>query len=202
MQHYEHLHRITDTVSIICSFFQRQKTTQFSLYTINFYHFPRVQFFGSWFSSWCSRGVTAEIHKSEKDIMLFSKGKKKKKEKSKVKGNPWSFITISLAEGARDICHFNSTASPSDLSLALLQIQQFPKLFFKVNAVEMMDEKNTVQRRNYVPLWSHEGTRQRQHQVLVLTLVTNAAETCHHRTQLLPSLWLWQTQGIRLRLKM
>lgn len=193
MQHYKHLHRITDTISIICSFFQRQKTTQFSPLYHKFLSLSQGQFFGSW----CSRGVTAEVHKSEKYNMLFPKINT---QKSTVKGNPWSFITISLAEGARAMCHFNSIASPSVLSTAVAQSQPFPKLLFKVDAAEMMKQKNPVQRRNCVPVWSHKGTRQRQHRVLVMTLVTNAAETCHHRTQPLPYLWLCG-QGIRLRLK-
>lgn len=66
-------------------------------------------------------------YKSEKYNMLFPK---KIDQKSKVKGNSWSFIAISLAKGARDICHFNSIASPSVLGTAFVQIS-FPSYCFK-----------------------------------------------------------------------
>lgn len=44
-----------------------------ALYTINFLSPSQGQCFGSWFSSWCSRGITGEVHKSQKYIMLFPK---------------------------------------------------------------------------------------------------------------------------------
>lgn len=114
----------------------------------------------------------AEVWKSKKYPILFPKKKKNKppekiKQKCKAEGHSWSFIATSLAEGTRGTCHSNGTASPSVLSTTVVQTQQFPKLFFKVNAVEMMNEKNTVQRRNYVPFWSQKGTRRRQYRALV-----------------------------------
>lgn len=42
MQCYKHINRITDTISIICSFFERQKAIlKLALYTVNFYHLPK-----------------------------------------------------------------------------------------------------------------------------------------------------------------
>lgn len=188
MKHYEHLHRITDAISIICSFFQRQR--QFSTLYHKFLSPSQGQFFGSWFSSWCSRGITGEVHKSQEYNLPFPKRNIRNQKLKETLGLFLQFLWQRVQETSAI-----SIALPPHLSLALpiVQIQQLPKLFSKVNSVEMMNQKNPVERRNYVPFWSHKGTREKQYRVLVTTLVTNAADTCHLRTQLLPCLWLRQT---------
>lgn len=127
---------------MIYSFFQRQKTTQFS----PLYH----KFLSlSWGNSLAPD--SAQMFKGSHGTQEW---KIYANQKPKVKENSCSFTAISLAKGARDICHFNSIASPSVLGIAVVQIKQFPKSLFQVNAVEMMNQKSTLPRRNYVPFWS------------------------------------------------
>lgn len=74
MQCYKHINRITDTISIICSFFWKTKgNSEVSPLYCEFLSSSQGQFSGSWFSCWWSRGITGEVHKSEKYNMLFPK---------------------------------------------------------------------------------------------------------------------------------
>lgn len=79
------------------------------------------------------------------------------KKECKVEGNSWSFVAISLAEGARGTCNPDSTASPSVPGTAVVQTQRFPKLFFKVNAVEIVNQKKHSSEEELGPILITQG---------------------------------------------
>lgn len=196
MQHYKHLRRITD-----CSFFQRQKTTQFSPLYHKFLSLSQGQFFGSWYSSWCSRGVMAEVHKSEKYNMLFPKHKIRNQKLKETLGLSLHFLwqrvqeisAISIAlplhlSWALQLYKSNPSYFPSYSSKSMLLRWWIRKTQFRGGIMSHSDHTR-VWEKGSTECWSWHWWQMQQRPV-----------TIGHN--LLPYLCLWQTQGIRLRLKM